>query len=95
MASTTYLKRISQDDKTVKKENLKLTAQEASLEISREILATNSNISKLKIALDKANRQIPFDVNQIYKVTNAITAQEEKLAFITKIKEEDFSDATA
>lgn len=38
----TYLELISQDEKTILKEDLKLKAQEANLEISREVL----NITK-------------------------------------------------
>ena len=38
----TYLELISKDEKTVQKENLKITAQEAALNVSREILALSS-----------------------------------------------------
>ena len=54
----TYLELISKDEKTVQKENLKITAQEAALNVSREILSLSSEETVLKNAVKKTKRAI-------------------------------------
>ena len=90
----TYLELISKDEKTVQKENLKITAQEAALNVSREILSLSSEETVLKNAVEKAKRAIPYSVAEEYKATKKLEEVQARLAFANKIKETRFADAT-
>lgn len=90
----TYLELISQDEKKVQKEGLQIKAQEAVLEVQKEIMSLNSSINKKKQVLAKAQRQIPYNPNSEYLVTKELVELESKLEFLTKLKEERFSDVT-
>lgn len=90
----TYLELISKDEKTVQKENLKITAQEAALNVSREILALSSEETMLKAEVEKAKRAIPYSVATEYKATQRLQEIQARLAFANEIKDNRFSDAT-
>ena len=90
----TYLELISKDEKTVQKENLKITAQEAALNVSREILALSSEETALKSEVEKAKRAIPYSVAVEYKASQRLEEVQARLAFANEIKDNRFSDAT-
>lgn len=90
----TYLELISKDEKTVQKENLKITAQEAALNVSREILALSSEETTLKAEVEKAKRAIPYLVSAEYKSAQRLAEVQARLAFVNEIKDNRFSDAT-
>ena len=90
----TYLELISKDEKTVQKENLKIKAQEAALNVSREILALSSEETALKSEVEKAKRAIPYSVATEYKAAKKLEEVQARLAFANEIKENRFSDAT-
>ena len=90
----TYLELISKDEKTVQKENLKITAQEAALNVSREILSLSSEETALKSAVERAKRAIPYSVAEEYKATKKLEEVQARLTFANEIKETRFSDAT-
>lgn len=88
----TYLQLISQDEKKQQKEELAIKAQEASIEVQREIMNLNAQIAAKNSALKSVQRQIPYNVKQEYRLTEELVKLEEALKFIKKIKEERFSD---
>lgn len=90
----TYLNLISQDEKKVKSEALKIKAQEASIEVQREIMNLNSQIAQKISAIAAAQRQIPYNVKQEFKLTVELTKLKEALEFTKTIKEERFSDVS-
>lgn len=90
----TYLQLISQDEKTVQKETLKLTAQEAGLELNRQIFNLTVKISQKEAELAKLQRQIPYSVAAEYAATIEITQYKDQLEFAKVIKEERFADAS-
>lgn len=90
----TYLQLISQDEKAVKIEGLHIKAQEASLEVSRDIMNLKSGIAKKQSALAAVQRQIPYSVGTEYTLTQEIAELQTKLDFAVQIKETRFSDAT-
>lgn len=90
--TVTYLQLISQDEKKQQKEELAIKAQEASIEVQREIMNLNSQIAARKSALKSIQRQIPYNVKQEYRISTELKDLEEGLAFVKKIKEERFSD---
>ena len=90
----TYLELISKDEKTVQKENLKITAQEAALNVSREILSLSSEETALKSEVEKAKRAIPYSVAVEYKASQRLEEVQARLAFANEIKDNRFSDAT-
>lgn len=88
----TYLQLISQDEKKQQKEELAIKAQEASIEVQREIMNLNAQIAAKNSALKTIQRQIPYNVKQEYRLTEELVKLEEALKFTKKIKEERFSD---
>ena len=90
----TYLSLISQDEKKVKSEALKIKAQEASIEVQREIMNLNSQIAQKTSAIAAAQRQIPYNVKQEFKLTSELSKLKEALEFTKAIKEERFSDVS-
>lgn len=94
VAPVTYLELISQDEKAVKREGLAIRAQEASIEVQKEIMNLNSAIAKAKNVLVAAKRQVPYNVNSEYLATNSLTELEAKLKFVKAIKTVRFSDVT-
>ena len=90
----TYLELISQDEKAVKKEGLGIRAQEASIEVQKEIMNLNSAIAKKSNVLKAAKRQVPYNVNAEYTVTKELIELENKLEFVQDIKKERFSDVS-
>ena len=91
---TTYLQLISQDEKAVKIEGLHIKAQEASLEVSREIMNLKSSIAKKSTEVAALKRQIPYDVRAEYKASNELSELTNRLEFALAIKAERFADAT-
>lgn len=92
--AATYLELISKDEKTVAKEGLAIKAQEASIEVQREIMNLNSQIAQKKSAVTKAQRQIPYNVKAEYALTVELAKLEEALEFTQAIKEARFSDVS-
>ena len=90
----TYLELISKDEKTVQKENLKIKAQEAALNVSRDILALNAEINLRKSALEAAQRAIPYSVSAEYKLAKELKEYEARLEFAMEIKDSRFTDAS-
>jgi hypothetical protein len=93
-AQVTYLQLISQDEKTQKTEALQIKAQEASIEVQREIMNLNSQIAQKKSAIVAAQRQIPYDVKSEFKLTSELARLEEALEFTQDIKKSRFSDVS-
>lgn len=89
----TYLELISRDEKTVQKENLKIKAQEAALNVSRDVLALNTEITLKRSSLETAQRAVPYSVAAEYKIAKELKELEERLAFANQIKETRFTDA--
>lgn len=94
VAQLTYLQLISKDEKTVQKENLKIKAQEAALNVSRDILALNSEIAVKKSQVENAQRAIPYSVAAEYKLSKELVELEARLAFANSVKDSRFTDAT-
>lgn len=94
VAQPTYLQLISKDEKTVQKENLKIKAQEAALNVSRDILALNSEIAVKKSQVENAQRAIPYSVAAEYKLSKELVELEARLAFANSVKDSRFTDAT-
>lgn len=90
----TYLQLISQDEKTVQKESLKLKAQEAGLELNRQIFNLTVKISQKEAEIAKLQRQIPYSVAAEYAATVELSQYNEQLEFAKAIKEERFADAS-
>ncbi len=90
----TYLQLISQDEKTQKTEALQIRAQEASLDVQREIMNLNAQIASKKNDLFGVQRQFPYNVKNEYKVCADIDKLEEALAFAQEIKKVRFSDVS-
>ena len=90
----TYLELISKDEKTVQKENLKIVAQEAALNVSREILALSAEETSLKSEVERAKRAIPYSVAVEYKTSKKLEEVQNRLEFANEIKSNRFSDAT-
>jgi len=88
----TYFQLISQDEKTVQKESLKITAQEAALELNREILNLSVKIGRKETEITKLQRQIPYSVVAEYVATAELAFYNEQLEFAKKVKEERFAD---
>ena len=89
----TYLELISKDEKEVKRENLKIKAQEAALAVARETLTLNTEISVKKGLLERAQRAIPYNVKAEYVIAKELEQLEEALAFVQAVKTERFTDA--
>ena len=90
----TYLELISQDEKQVKSEALAIKAQEASIEVQREIMNLNSQIAQKTSAIAAAQRQIPYDVKREFKLTSELATLREALEFTQAIKKARFSDVS-
>lgn len=93
-APVTYLEFISQDDKSVKKESYAIKAQEASIEVQKEIITINADIAKVQSVLLAAKRQVPYNVNSEFLATNQLTELQAKLKFVKSIKTLRFSDVS-
>lgn len=93
-STPTYLELISQDEKQVKSEALQIKAQEASIEVQREIMNLNSQIAQKKSAINAAQRQIPYSVKTEYKLTTELEKLEDALEFAQEVKSERFSDVS-
>jgi hypothetical protein len=94
VAQPTYFQLISQDDKTVQKESLKLKAQEAGLELNRQIFNLTVKVSQKEAEITKLQRQIPYSVATEYVATAELTNYKEQLEFAKTVKEERFADAS-
>lgn len=94
MAKETYLQLISKDEKKVQKEALAIKAQEASIEVQREIMNLNAQIAQKRQAIAAAQRQIPYDVKSEFKLTSDLARLEEALSFTQAIKGERFTDVS-
>lgn len=90
----TYLELISRDEKVVQKENLKITAQEAALVVSKEVLALRSEEAVLKSELEKVKRSVPYSLSAEWNVAQKLVKVQERLVFANDIKDTRFSDAT-
>ena len=90
----TYLELISRDEKVVQKENLKITAQEAALVVSKEVLALRSEEAVLKSELEKVKRSVPYSLSAEWNVAQKLVKVQERLVFANSIKDTRFSDAT-
>ena len=90
----TYLELISRDEKVVQKENLKITAQEAALVVSKEVLALRSEEAVLKSELEKVKRSVPYSLSAEWNVAQKLIKVQERLVFANSIKDTRFSDAT-
>lgn len=90
----TYLELISRDEKVVQKENLKITAQEAALVVSKEVLALRSEEAVLKSELEKVKRSVPYSLSAEWNVNQKLVKVQERLVFANDIKDTRFSDAT-
>ena len=90
----TYLELISRDEKVVQKENLKITAQEAALVVSKEVLALRSEEAVLKSELEKVKRSVPYSLSAEWNVAQKLAKVQERLVFANEIKDSRFSDAT-
>ena len=90
----TYLELISRDEKVVQKENLKITAQEAALVVSKEVLALRSEEAVLKGELEKVKRSVPYSLSAEWNVSQKLVKVQERLEFANGIKDSRFSDAT-
>jgi cell division protein FtsL len=90
----TYLELISQDEKSVKIEQLKIEAQRASISVQTDIMELNSAIATKKIELSRLKRCVPYSVRAEYEVSLQITDLEDKLEFCQNIKSERFSDVS-
>jgi hypothetical protein len=93
VAKPTYLELISKDEKSVKVEALKLKAQEAGLEVTREIFNIKTRISNKNNELVSAQRAMPYSVAKEYAITKEVAELQAQLEFVQAIKEERFSDA--
>lgn len=93
-ANPTYLQLISKDEKTVAKEGLQIKAQEASIEVQREIMNLNSQIAQKNAQILAAQRQVPYNVKTEYKLEVELSKLEEALSFTQTIKKERFSDVS-
>lgn len=89
----TYLDLISVDEKTVQKDSLKIVAQEAALELNKQILTLSTEISKKKTELEKLKRQVPYSIIAEYNTTKQLEKLEEQLEFAKTIREVRFNDA--
>lgn len=92
-SAQTYLELISKDEKTVQKENLKIKAQEAALNVARDILALNTEVSLKRSALESAQRAIPYLVATEYRIAKELAELEARVEFATTIRESRFTDA--
>lgn len=88
----TYLELISQDEKTILKEDLKLKAQEANLEISREVLNITKAINVKKSEVEKLKRAIPYSAANEYVASQQLAELEKRLAFLEEVKNKRFTD---
>lgn len=89
-----YLDLISKDEKQVQKESLKLKAQEAGLELNREIFNLTVKISAKEAEINKLKRAIPYSVSAEYRAISELETYKAQLEFAKTIKEERFADAT-
>lgn len=94
VAKPTYLELISQDEKAVKVEALKIEAQRASIGVQTVVLELNGKISLAKIALSAAQKRVPYSVQAEYDAAQDLERLEAKLEFAKTIKDERFSDVT-
>ena len=94
VTTPTYLELISKDEKAVKLESLKLKAQEAALELNREIFNLTSKIQSKKNELATAQRAIPYSVAVEYKISQDIANTQTQLEFAQAVRTERFADAT-
>lgn len=90
----TYLQLISQDEKTVQKESLKLKAQEAGLELNRQIFNLTVKVSQKEAEIAKLQRQIPYSVAAEYVATKELEEFKVQLKFAQTVKEERFADVS-
>lgn len=89
----TYLELISQDEKQVQKENLKIKAQESLLELNKKKLEVKKNITVLKNAVEKSKRAVPYNVEEEFKFVKDLEKLEDLLEFIEEVIAERFTDA--
>lgn len=94
VAKPTYLELISQDEKAVKIEALKIEAQRASIGVQTQIMELNSKIANKKMEINSSQRRIPYCVKVEYFLVQDLANLEAALDFAKKVKEERFSDVT-
>ena len=94
VAKPTYLELISQDEKTIKVEALRIEAQRASISVQTTIMELNSNISIGTMELAKVQRQVPYSVQAEFEIEQRLELLRKRLAFAQTIKAERFSDVT-
>lgn len=90
----TYYELISQDEKTIKSEQLKIDAQKASIAVQTEIMKLNQQIAIANNELNKVQRAIPYSIVSEYKAVEDIEILQERLDFAKDIMEVRFSDVT-
>jgi hypothetical protein len=90
----TYLELISQDEKEVKVENLKLIAQRALLRLNEEKLSIKGKIAEKEAEIKYLQKQIPYDYLKELVASTELEVLNKKLTFIEKIIKERFNDAT-
>lgn len=93
-AVPTYLELISQDEKTVKIEALRIEAQRASIAVQTSIMELGSKIADVKMGIAAAQRRAPYSVKAEYDATKVLEELEAALAFAKKIKDTRFTDVT-
>jgi septal ring factor EnvC (AmiA/AmiB activator) len=90
----TYFQLISQDEKTIKSEQLKIDAQKASIAVQTEIMKLNQQLAIATNDLNRVKRAIPYSITAEYKATEEIEILEERLDFAKDIMDSRFSDVT-
>lgn len=90
----TYFQLISQDEKTIKSEQLKIDAQKASIAVQTEIMKLNQQIAIANNELNRVQRAIPYSLTAEYKAQEDIEILQERLEFAKEIMETRFSDVT-
>lgn len=89
----TYLQLISQDEKNVQEEELKIVAQEAALELNRTKLELLVSIQKANSHISKLMRAVPYNVSDEYDARYKLAELEDKLKFVDAVRASRFSDA--
>lgn len=89
----TYLELISRDEVETKREDLKIKAQEAALELSKYILVLTQKVNTLKLALERSKSAIPYNVTEEFKFKKALDLIQEELKFVEDIRNTRFTDA--
>lgn len=89
----TYLELISQDEKSLKSESLKLIAQENALNLNKEIFELDTEIAKLKSKLEASKRANPYSIAVEYSTATKMEELQKRVDFARQIKDVRFSDS--